>query len=104
MRKLLSPGFLRQLVRQLRVVRRGGGPRRIEVLHVAEPKGILAPGSEVLLRVEAKDGTVSDVETVIPIAWPYAWGYRAARLLHLPLVSRFDPERIRFAVRVPGRG
>lgn len=103
MRKLLNPGFLRQLVRQLRVVRRGGGPRRIQVVHVAEPRGIFAPGSEVLLSVEAKDGTVSQVDTVIPIPWPYAWGYRAARLLHLPLISKLDPERIRFAARVPGR-
>ncbi len=104
MKKLLNPKVIRELVRQLRVVRRHGGPKRVEVLSVAEPRGILAPFSEVLMDVESKDGTVTRVEAPVPIAWPYAWGYRVAKKLKLPIIRSLDPTRIHFALRVPRRG
>jgi hypothetical protein len=104
MRKFLNPKVIRELVRQLRTVRRHGGPKRIEVESVGEPRGILAPFSEVEMNVESKDGTVTPVTAPIPIAWPYAWGYRIAKKLKLPIVRSFDPTRIHFALRIPRRG
>jgi hypothetical protein len=39
----------------------------------------------------------------IPVPWLYAWGYRLARRLELPLVSAFDPERVSLDVALPPR-
>lgn len=104
MRKLLRPKYIREAVRQLRIVRKHGGPRRIHVMHVGQPKGLIINASDLLLEVEAKDGTRHRIETAVPLPFFYAWAYRLARLLHVPLVSRLDPERVSFSVPVPGRG
>jgi hypothetical protein len=39
----------------------------------------------------------------VPIPFPYAWAYRIARRLGVPLVSSVDPERIRLGIPIPGR-
>ncbi|MGZ5333564.1 MAG: hypothetical protein ACXWD7_06650 [Solirubrobacterales bacterium] len=103
MRRFLNPRRLWRNVRKLREVRRGGGPKRVRVVNFTEPRGIIAPTSDVELEVEAKDGTVTDIHTIIPIPWPYVWAWRIGRKLKLPLVSQLDPRKLNnLALKVPG--
>ena len=104
MRRWLNPRRLVENIRRIRSIRRGGGPRRIQVRHVSKPKGIIAPTSDVVLDVEARDGTVTEIQTFVPVPWPLTWTWRIGRALHLPVLSKLDPERVRFALNVPGRG
>jgi len=103
-RRLLRPKYIREAVRQLGIVRKHGGPRRVHVLHVGRPHGLILNVSELEVEVEAKDGSRHKIETAVPLPFFYAWAYKLARLLHVPLVSSLDPERLRFSVPVPGRG
>jgi hypothetical protein len=103
MRRLLNPKRLRKLYQQIKAVRAGGGPRRIKLKGLSEPRGIFVPSSQVRVEVEARDGSRRELESEVPVPWPYAWGYRLARKLNLPVVSRFDPGRLRFDLKVPGR-
>ena len=104
MRRLLRPKYIREAVRQLTIVRKHGGPKRFHIVHVGRPHGLILNVSELELEVEAKDGTRHKIETAVPLPFFYAWAYKLARLLHVPLVSSLDPERLRFSVPVPGRG
>lgn len=104
MRKLLRPKYIREAVRQLAIVRKHGGPRRIHVLHVGRPHGLIVNVSELELEVEAKDGTRHKIETAVPLPFLYAWAYRLGRVLHVPVIWRLDPERVHFSVPVPRRG
>ena len=104
MRRLLRPKYIREAVRQLGIVRKHGGPRRVHVLHVGRPHGLILNVSELEVEVEAKDGSRHKIETAVPLPFFYAWAYKLARLLRVPLVSSLDPERLRFSVPVPGRG
>jgi hypothetical protein len=103
MRKLLSPKRIRLALRGVKGVRAGGGPRRIRLLNVAEPKGLIVSTAEVVMEVEALDGTVQRIETVVPIPFFYSWGYRIGRKLHVPVLRSFDPQSLRFDVKVPRR-
>jgi hypothetical protein len=103
MRKLLRPKYIREAVRQLTIVRKHGGPKRIHVLHVGRPHGLIVNVSELTLEVEAKDGTRHKIETAVPLPFFYAWAYKLARILHIPLISSLDPERVHFSVPVPSR-
>ena len=104
MRKLLRPKYIREAARQIGIVRNHGGPKRIHVLHVGRPHGLIVNASDLLLEVEAKDGTHHRIETAVPLPFLYAWAYRLSRILHVPLVSWLDPERVHFSVSVPRRG
>jgi hypothetical protein len=105
MRRWLNPRRLRDNLRKIGAVRRGGGPKRIRVVHVSPPRGVIAPTSDIELEVEAKDGTVTDVQTFIPIPWPYVWAWRIGRKLNLPVVRSLDPEHLdNLALNLPRRG
>jgi hypothetical protein len=104
MRRFLSPKRIKLALRGLRSVRRGGGPRRIKLLNLTEPKGLIVGTSMATFEVEALDGTVETIETAIPIPFLYSWGYRIGRKLHLPILRSFDPQRVHFDVKVPRRG
>jgi hypothetical protein len=104
MRKLLRPKYIRAAARQIGIVRKHGGPRRIHVLHVGRPHGLIINASDLLLEVEAKDGTRHQIATAVPLRFFYAGADRLSRLWHVPLISKLDPERVRFSVPVPSRG
>ena len=55
-----------------------------------------------MLEVESRDGTVSRFAPALPVPMPYAWAYRVARRLGVPLVRGYEPEKVGFAV--PRRG
>jgi hypothetical protein len=102
MRRLFSPRRLIRNIRKLREIRRGGGPKRVRVVSVGEPKGILATTSQVDLEVVAEDGTVTDIQAILPIPAPVVWAWRVGRKLHVPLVSELDPRKLNnLALNVP---
>jgi hypothetical protein len=102
--RYLNPCLIRSVARDLRSVAGGGGPKRLRLVAVGEPRGLLVPTSTVTLEVEARDGTTTRLTPELPVAWPYAWSWRLARLLRVPLVSSVEPEDLSFSVGVPGRG
>lgn len=63
----------------------------------------MIPTARVVLEVETKDGTTARFEPEVPVPWPYAWSWRLARLLNVPLVRSFDPGKLGFSVSVPRR-
>lgn len=101
--RYLNPFRIRAAAREVKRLRAGGGPARIRVARVGEPQGIIVPTAEVEIQVQARDGTVTEYTAALPVPWPYAWGWRLARRLNLPIVRSLDPEGIRFTVGVPGR-
>ncbi|MFN2612392.1 MAG: hypothetical protein ABR536_03360 [Solirubrobacterales bacterium] len=103
MRRFLSPKRIRLALQGLKGVRAGGGPRRIKLVNVTEPKGLIVPTSELTFEVEAKDGTANRIKAPVPMPFFYGWGYRIGRALHLPVLSRFDPKKVRFDIKVPRR-
>jgi hypothetical protein len=65
---------------------------------------VIIPTSQIVLEVEAKDGSKTRFEPAVPVPWPYAWSWRLARLLKVPLVRSVEPEHLSFSVGVPRRG
>jgi hypothetical protein len=102
MRWYLNPSTLKRAAQVGRRVISGGGPKTVRVKRVEEPEGLIVPTSSVSMEVEARDGTVTRFAPEVPVPWPYAWGYRLARRLELPLVSALDPERVRFELPLLG--
>lgn len=100
----LNPFHLRDGIRDIRRVIRGGGPKLVRVAGVGHPEGWIVPAAAVRIEIEAKDGTTVDIDPRVPVPFPWAWAYRLSRKLGVPLVSSFDPDRVRFEVPVPGRG
>src|ERR1044072_2557925 len=103
MRKFLSPKGIKLALQGEMSVRRGGGPRRIKLRNLTKPKGLIVGPSMATFEVEAMDGTVETIETAIPIPFLYSWGYRIGQRLHLPILRRFDPEKVHFDLKVPRR-
>ena len=106
MKKLcyLNPFLIRRAVRNIRRVLRGGGPRLFRLRSVGHPEGWVIPASTVTIEVEAHDGRTERFAPQVPIPFPYAWAYRIARRLRVPLVREIEPDRVGFEVGVPGRG
>lgn len=102
--RYLNPFRIRAAVREIRKVAGAGGPRKLRLVSVGHPEGWLVPTSEIVLEVEAKDGSVSKFAPALPVPWPYAWAYRVARKLGVPLIKAYEPERAGFEVGVPRRG
>ncbi len=102
--RYLNPFRIRAAARGIKRLRGGGGTARIRVARVGEPRGVIVPTAEIELEVQARDGTVSTYRPALPVPWPYAWSWRVARALNVPLVRSLDPEGIRVSVGVPRRG
>jgi hypothetical protein len=102
--RLLNPRRIAQAIRDLRQIRSGGGPKRLRLVKVGKPQGLLIPTSEVVLEIQARNGSVSEFRPVLPVPFPYAWAYRIAFALGVPLVRSFDPEKIGFELPVPRFG
>lgn len=101
--RYLNPFFIRNAVRQIRRVMGGGGPKLVRLVSVGHPKGIVIPTATVTIEVETKTGRKERFAPMLPVPWPYAWSYRIARRLGVPLVSDVDPEKLSFEVKVPRR-
>ena len=100
--RLLNPWRLLANVRKARSVLDGGGPKLVRLVRVGEPRGLILPSSEIILEVEARDGTKVTLQPELPIPFVWGWAIRIARRLGVPLISDVKPESFRFQVPVPG--
>lgn len=101
--RYLNPFRIRAVARQIPQLTGGGGPRRLRLVSVGHPQGVIVPTARIVLEVEAKDGSTTKFEPEVPVPWPYAWSWRLARLLKVPLVRSVEPEHLSFSVGVPRR-
>jgi hypothetical protein len=85
MLSLLKRLGIRDTLRALRDIRRGGGPRMVRVKRIGPPRGLVFATSEVELEVVAKDGRKATLSPGFPVPFPWAWAYRVARTLGVPL-------------------
>lgn len=85
----------------IRKINDGGGPRRLRLVRVGRPDGWFLPSSETTVEVKTASGKVVRFSPEFPVPFFYAWGYRLARRLALPLASTLDPEDLSFEVPVP---
>ena len=96
---------LRQIKDTASAVRRihaAGGPKRVKLVRVEHPKGLVFTSSAAVVEVATQSGEVVRFTTALPLPFLYAWGYRLARKLHVPFVSDIDPEDISVDLPVPG--
>jgi hypothetical protein len=98
----VNPLSVRDAVKEIRKITSGGGPQLLRLVRVGEPEGLIVPTVPVRLEVKAKNGRVARFEPHVPVPFPYAWAYRIARHLGVPLVSDLDPRKVKFELRVPG--
>lgn len=101
MKAWLKPGRIRAAFRNLRSVREKGGPRRVRLERLGRPEGWIFPTSEASIAIETRSGEHVRVTPELPVPWPYAWGYRIARRLNLPLAGSVDPEDVRVSLPIP---
>lgn len=101
MRWWLDPRNFVGGIRDVRKILRGGGPRYVRLAGIGQPKGLLIPSAEVRVEIQAKDGSTVELQPRVPIPFPYAWAYRLARRIGVPLISDLDPDRIRFGLAIP---
>jgi hypothetical protein len=101
--RYLNPFRIRDAARDVRRILGGGGPVSVRLLGIGQPRGLLVPSAEVMIEVEARDGRRERFAPRIPIPFPYAWVYRLARALKVPVVRSLRPEDAQFEVPVPGR-
>jgi hypothetical protein len=93
---------LRDTASGLKKVHENGGPKRVHLVRVERPKGWFLPTSTVVVEVETQSGERVGIDPVLPIPFVFAWAYRLARRLGVPVASDIDPDDISFAVPVPG--
>jgi hypothetical protein len=101
--RYLNPFLIRDAVRRIRELSGGGGPKRLRLVSIGQPQGLLIPTARIELEVEAKNGKKTKFSPDLPVPWPYAWSYRVARKLGVPLVRSYEPEQVGFSVPVPRR-
>ncbi len=102
--RYLNPFRIARAVGYIRRVMGVGGPKAVRVAGVEHPAGWIVPTATVTIEVVGRDGRIERFRPTVPVPFPYAWGWRIARRLGVPLVSSIDPDRLRFGVGVPGRG
>jgi hypothetical protein len=103
MRKWLNPFRLAAAIAAVGVLARGGGPKRVRLLGIGQPEGLIIPTAEVALEIKSRDGRVHRVEPRIPLPFLFTWVYRAGRKLGLPLISTFEPEKLKLGLSLPGK-
>ncbi|HEX5913443.1 MAG TPA: calcium-binding protein [Rubrobacter sp.] len=79
-----------------------GGKANDPASKVGRPQGRFIPSTEVIVEVETVSGEVVRFDPELPVPFFYAWGYRLARRLGLPVASTLDPEDLNFDLPVPG--
>lgn len=100
--RYLNPFRIRAAARDIKRVLAGGGPRLVRLVSVGHPEGWVIPTSTVTIEVEARDGHSERFTPEVPVPFPYAWAYRIARRLGVPVVRSVEPEKLAFQLRVPG--
>jgi hypothetical protein len=94
--RFVNPFKLREHARNLRRVAAGGGPRSVHLVRVGEPRGLIVQSSELVVEVQARDGTKVRLDPQVPLPFILGWGIRLARALRVPLISDVRPEHLSF--------
>lgn len=102
MSRLPSPSQLIDGIRDLRRVSSGGGPERVRLIEVGRPEGTFFTTAEVKVEIEARDGKTVCISPEFPVPLLYAWGYRVARKLGVPVAATVEPRDLSFEFGVPG--
>jgi hypothetical protein len=68
---------------------------------VGRPHGLFLPSTEATVEVETASGNVVRLSPELPVPFFYAWGYRLARRLGVPVASTLDPEDVSVELPVP---
>ncbi|HZA59104.1 MAG TPA: hypothetical protein VE523_07955 [Solirubrobacterales bacterium] len=92
---------MRDTARGLKRVHDAGGPKRVRLLRVERPKGWIIPTATAVVDVETESGDTVRIDPALPVPFLFAWAYRLARKLGVPLVSDVDPDDVSFAVPLP---
>jgi hypothetical protein len=92
----------RELAGIARRVRSAGGARRLRLVEVRRPDGLLFPVVSAVLEIETADGKTVKHEQELPVPFLYSWAYRLAHLLRVPLISSVEPTDLSLDVPVPG--
>lgn len=72
-----------------------GRPRSLRLVSVEAPKGfILDPDAKVTLEAESRSGTVKQHTQGVPVPRLYAFFWKLATWLRIPLPKRLDFERM----------
>jgi hypothetical protein len=101
--RYLNPFRIRDAARDVRRLLGGRGPAAIRVLGIGRPRGLFVPTWELTIEVEARDGRRERFAPQIPIPFPWAWTYRLARALRVPVVRSLRPEDAELEIPLPGR-
>jgi hypothetical protein len=64
-----------------------GDVQQARIIEVGDPKGWFNPQSNVVLELEAEDGTRRSFDHDIPVPFFVAWGYRLSKRFNVPLIS-----------------
>jgi len=81
----------------------GANPKLVRVVGVGHPEGWFVPTSTIEIEVIGRNNRKERFAPIVPIPWPYAWAWRIARLLKVPIVRSVEPEHFGFELPVPGR-
>jgi hypothetical protein len=92
---------VRDTARAIGKINDGGGPRSLRLVRVGHPQGLILPSTEATVEVKTVSGKVIRLRPELPVPFFYAWTYRLARRLGLPLASTIDPEDLSVEVPVP---
>jgi hypothetical protein len=93
--------LIRESASGLKRVHEGGGPRRVHLVRVERPKGWVLPSSTAVVEVETRSGERVRIDPVLPVPFVFAWAYRLARRLGVPVAADVDPDDLSFAVPFP---
>ena len=99
--RYLNPFLIRSAVRDVRRVFGGGGPKQVRLVSLGHPEGWIVPSSTVTIEVVGRDGRRERFQPAVPVPFPYAWAYRIARRLGVPIVRSVEPDDVSFAVSLP---
>ncbi len=99
--RYLNPFRIRAAARDIRRVMGKGGPKEVRLAGVDRPSGWFLPTATMTIEVVGKDGRVERFHPEVPVPFPYAWGWRLARALGVPLVR--STEDLKVKVPVPRR-
>ena len=103
MRWYLNPLNLARRAGDVKRVVSGGGPTSLRLTGIGYPRGIFLPRVPVSLEIVSRDGSRTAFEPELPVGLLAGYGFRVARLLHLPLIRDLDPQSTHAEVRIPGR-
>jgi hypothetical protein len=65
-----------------------GDVQQARIIEVGDPKGWINTRSNVVLELEAEDGTRRSFDSDIPVPFFIAWGYRLSKRFKVPLISQ----------------